>query len=41
VVGVTVQDADKGDAETSRETLTTAAENIEAVVPDTNGPEGL
>jgi transposase len=39
VVGVTVQDADKGDVETSRETLTTAAENIESVVPDTDGPE--
>jgi transposase len=39
VVGVTVQDADKGDAETSRETLTTAAENIETVVPDSNGPK--
>jgi transposase len=38
VVGVTVQDADKGDAETSRETLTVAAENIETVVPDSTGP---
>ena len=34
VVGVTVQDADTGDAETSQTTLTTAAENIETVVPD-------
>jgi len=30
-VGVTVQDADDGDAETSIETLVTAAEQIEAV----------
>jgi transposase len=37
VVSVTVQDADKGDAETSRETLTTAAEKIEVVVPEGDG----
>ena len=37
VVGVTVQDADTGDAETSQATLTTAAENIETVVPDGDG----
>ena len=37
VVGVTVQDADTGDAETSQTTLTTAAENIETVVPDRDG----
>jgi transposase len=37
IVGVTVQDADDGDAETSRETLTTAAEQIEAVLPEGNG----
>jgi transposase len=33
IVGVTVQDADDGDAETSIETLITAAEQIEAVLP--------
>jgi transposase len=37
IVGVTVQDADDGDAETSRETLITAAEHIEAVLPDGDG----
>jgi transposase len=37
IVGVTVQDADDGDAETSRETLITAAEQIEAVLPDGDG----
>src|SRR5262245_28579471 len=37
IVGVTVQDADDGDAETSRETLITAAEQIEAVLPDADG----
>jgi transposase len=37
IVGVTVQDADDGDAETSRETLTTAAEQIEAVLPEGDG----
>ena len=34
VVAVTVQDADAGDATTSRETLIEAAEQIEAVQPD-------
>jgi transposase len=37
IVGVTVQDADDGDAETSRETLTTAAEQIETVLPEGDG----
>src|SRR5918996_4826729 len=37
IVGVTVQDADDGDAETSIETLITAAEQIEAVRPDGDG----
>jgi len=37
IVGVTVQDADDGDAETSIETLITAAEQIEAVLPEGNG----
>ena len=37
VVAVTVQDADAGDATTSVETLTDAAEQIEAVVPDGDG----
>ena len=37
IVGVTVQDADDGDAETSRETLITAAEQIEAVLPEGDG----
>lgn len=37
IVGVTVQDADDGDAETSRETLISAAEQIEAVLPDGDG----
>jgi transposase len=37
IVGVTVQDADDGDAETSRETLISAAEQIEAVRPDGDG----
>ena len=37
IVGVTVQDADDGDTETSRETLTTAAEQIEAVLPEGDG----
>ena len=40
VVGVTVQDADTGDAETSQATLTTAAETIETVVPDGGRPAG-
>jgi transposase len=34
---VTVQDADDGDAETSIETLITAAEQIEAVLPKGDG----
>ena len=37
IVGVTVQDADEGDAETSIETLITAAEQIEAVLPEGDG----
>jgi transposase len=39
VVGVTVQPADKGDTSTMTETLTTAAKQLEAVLPDTNGIE--
>lgn len=41
VVGVTVQDADKGDTTTSIETLIEAAEQIETVVPDSEGPKEL
>lgn len=37
IVAVTVQDADDGDAETSRQTLITAAEQIEAVLPEGAG----
>ena len=37
IVGVTVQDADDGDAETSIETLITAAEQIDAVRPEGDG----
>ena len=37
VVAVTVQDADEGDTTTSHDTLTAAAEQIEAVVPDGDG----
>ena len=37
IVGVTVQDADDGDTETSIETLVEAAEQIEAVRPDGDG----
>jgi transposase len=37
IVGVTVQDADDGDAKTSIETLVTAAEQIEAVLPEGDG----
>jgi transposase len=37
IVGVTVQDADDGDTETSIETLIIAAEQIEAVRPDGGG----
>jgi transposase len=39
VVAVTVQDADEGDTATSIETLIEAAEQIETVVPDSDGPE--
>lgn len=39
VVAVTVQDADEGDTTTSHDTLTAAAEQIEAVVPDGDGLE--
>jgi transposase len=41
VVGVTVQGADKGDTTTSIETLIEAAEQIEAVVADSEGPKEL
>jgi transposase len=41
VVGVTVQDADKGDTTTSIATLIEAAEQIEAVVADSEGPKEL
>ena len=34
VIGVTVQDADAGDTQTMVETLITAAEQVEAVLPD-------
>jgi transposase len=37
IVGVTVQDADDGDTETSIETLVEAAEPIAAVRPDGDG----
>jgi len=37
IIGVTVQDADDGDTETSIETLIEAAEQIEAVRPDGDG----
>ena len=37
LVGITVQDADDGDTETSIETLIEAAEQIEAVRPDGDG----
>lgn len=39
VVAVTVQGADEGDTTTSIETLIEAAEQIEAVVPDSEGPK--
>ena len=39
VVAVTVQDADEGDTATSIETLIEAADQIETVVPDSEGPE--
>jgi transposase len=41
VVGVTVQDADQGDTTTSIETLIEAAEQIETVVPESEGPKEL
>jgi len=39
VVAVTVQGADEGDTTTSIETLIEAAEQIETVVPDSDGPK--
>jgi len=39
VVAVTVQGADEGDTTTSVETLIEAAEQIETVVPDSDGPK--
>ncbi len=39
VVAVTVQGADQGDTTTSIETLIEAAEQIEGVVPDSDGPK--
>jgi transposase len=39
VVAVTVQGADEGDTTTSIETLIEAAEQVEAVVPDSDGPK--
>jgi transposase len=39
IVGVTVQDADAGDTQTSIKTLTEAAEQVEAVRPDGDGIE--
>ena len=39
VVAVTVQGADQGDTTTSKKTLIEAAEQIEAVVPDSEGPK--
>ena len=39
VVAVTVQGADQGDTTTSIKTLIEAAEQIEAVVPDSDGPK--
>jgi transposase len=39
VVGVTVQGADQGDTTTSIKTLIEAAEQIEAVVPESDGPK--
>jgi transposase len=41
VVAVTVQDADQGDTTTSRETLIEAVEQIEAVIPDSEGPKEI
>ena len=37
IVGLTVQDADDGDTETSLETLIEAAEQVEAVRPEGDG----
>ena len=39
VVAVTVQGADEGDTTTSRKTLIEAAEQIEAVIPESEGPK--
>ena len=39
IVAVTVQDASEGDSATLPETLTTAAEQVEAVQPDGAGVE--
>jgi transposase len=41
IVGVTVQDADDGDTDTSIETLIEAAEQVEAVRPDGDGIEEI
>ena len=41
VVGVTVQDADQGDTTTSIETLIEAAEQVETILPDSEGPKEL
>jgi transposase len=41
VVAVTVQPADEGDTKTIEETLTTAAENIEKVQPESDGIQEL
>jgi transposase len=41
IVGVTVQDADDGDTTTSIETLIEAAEQVEAVRPDSDGIEDV
>lgn len=37
VVAVTIQPANQGDTETAKETLVTAAENVEAVKPESDG----
>jgi len=37
ILGVTVRDADDGDTETSIETVITAAEQIETVLPGSDG----
>jgi transposase len=41
VVAVTVQPADEGDVATSRDTIIEAAEQIERVLPESNGPQEL